>query len=271
MRSFRNFLENKNIIPPILIPVDPNHGSHSFDEGFIPPILIPVDPNHGSHSRKRTRLKEEHTHSQTWLDQNDNDHLGHDHEEVTNKIDIPEKKFKAMPEHDHVFGYTSSSSRLNRYHLNKAKGQLPEHENEFCSKEKTQKNYEKYEEQSKHLDSAVKSHKLDHDLHVYHGTHSFNPGELASQHPDRLIKSAAYMSTSVHKATAHDFALGREHIIHIHLKKGEHALPIGRNSVLPEEHETLLPRGTTLKIHHEPTHLSSGATVWHAHIHHGED
>ena len=119
------------------------------------------------------------------------------------------------------------------------------------------------------LDKVIASKPLEHDVHVYHGT-GFHPGQEASKHPERLIRLPAYTSTSLKKSIARDFAdyKGDRHIIHIHLKKGQHASYIADHSSIPEEWEMLLPRNTVLKIHKEPTILSdTNDHIWHAEVH----
>ena len=280
VKSFEEFIKEEKEIAPILIPVDLNHGSHSVPKVVVKPILIPVDPTHGSHSRKRTRLKEEHedgvkihsTHE--WQHKNENEHLGDEAFDIGKKIQLPREKFEKHPSSDGLVSYTNSSHGLNHHLLEKAKGKLKPVEDPDSYDGKYQVKERAYhEKQTVKLDHALSHSKLGHDLHVYHGTRRFNPGELASQHPKRLIRSAAYMSTSIDKGTAHSFS-GQEdggHIIHIRLKKGEQAHYMGSNSSYPSEHEAILPRDTALKIHPEPTHLSNGVKVWHADIHHSPE
>jgi hypothetical protein len=63
-------------------------------------------------------------------------------------------------------------------------------------------------------------------------------------------------------------------VLHIHLKKGQRGLYVGEHSAVGNEHEYLLPRHTTLKVHPTPTILPPGSHfsnmepihVWHAHV-----
>jgi len=140
------------------------------------------------------------------------------------------------------------------------------------------KNKEKMEpyfkEHVKHLDKVTRN-PIEHDLHVYSGI-GFNPREYVNS--SGHLHLPAYTSATHHKATAHwfahsDAARDREekptkHILHIHLNPSDHAVHVSAHSPSPEEHETILPRNTTLKVHPKPTILSDGTHVWHSTVHH---
>jgi hypothetical protein len=119
------------------------------------------------------------------------------------------------------------------------------------------------------LDKAV-SHPLKRDVHVYSGVR-FNPGQVASRHPEGHIHLPAYTSTSLDRGVANQFA-DSGHILHVHLKAGDKARYLGADSHYTHEKEVLLPRHTTLKVHPEPTKVKEegGNTVhvWHAHVVH---
>jgi hypothetical protein len=267
MLPFKKFL--KAGIAPILIPSDPVHGAHSRKQ--IAPILIPSDPVHGAHSKPKRSLKEETVHGyHKWMEKHNNHHLGKNHEEVHEKINQSKEDFEKNPDHHHLMNYSDSSYVTNHNLLKLAKKEKPEWADGQQSKKFNKKRKKHVVRMVNGLDRTFKrdDSKLKHDLHVYHGTDKFNPGELASQHPDRKIKSAAYMSTSINKKQVEAFA-GRHnnsHIIHIRLKKGQKAKYLGDNSKHVNERECLLPRNTTLKIHHKPTKLSCGTHVWHARV-----
>lgn len=140
------------------------------------------------------------------------------------------------------------------------------------------------------MDHVTTTHKIPEDMHVYSGV-KFNPDELASKHVDRHIHLPAFSSTSIRKDVAQGFAndtthhedehgFSHHHIIHFHLKKGQHGMFVGSNpnvgrdeqlSEHPEEHEFILPRN--IKIHIHPKHDTYDSNdesrtyhVHHAHI-----
>jgi hypothetical protein len=97
------------------------------------------------------------------------------------------------------------------------------------------------------------------------------------------------MSTSIDKKTAAGFSRtnlhntpqqvsdnmeeGRPkaHILHLHLKAGQRGMYMGAYGDCGNEHEFILPRDSTIKVHHEPTILHNGIHVWHGHIDNDED
>jgi hypothetical protein len=123
----------------------------------------------------------------------------------------------------------------------------------------------------KHLDK-ITSHNIRRQLHVYSGL-GFDP----SKHVDSQghLHMPAFTSVTHDKNVAHKFAQtnhkeGRteaKHILHIHLKSYDRATHISGHAFVPDEHESILPRNTTLKVHPEPTMLSDGTHVWHAQVH----
>lgn len=292
MDSFKSFL--KKAIPPILITTEPVHGSHAYK----PPILITTEPVHGSHASKqanRVGIKED-SHSDNWKELNDNEHLGKNSDEITDRLHNP--KIKEHEHFHHVYRYTEGSDGVNRGLISKAttgssilearvkdhadaikelkaKGAKPDHP-AFAQHEHLKAVYERKVAESKKqvsgIDKVISDHgTLNHDLHVYHGA-NFDPGDLAKKHPDGHIKSPCYLSTSHRKKTAQYFAAqghgqGGYHILHIHLKKGQKALPILKHSEVASEHEHLLPRNTVLKVHPKPKKLLHGTHIWHATVH----
>lgn len=277
MKSFKQFLSK---IKPILIPVDPVHGAHCTK----PAILIPVDPVHGSHSQKINRkkinegfdaLRSASSRDKEWEEHNDNHHLGSHPREIDDKLCKSDKEFSKHPGTEHVKRYSEYSGNINHNllagrHAHKKtwrpEPHYTEHDLEWNRAAK-----KRHKTQVAGIDRALKASKLEHDVHVYHGTYRFNPGELAKKSATGHIKSAAYLSTSIDKSKARSFAGGKynpeaAHVLHIHMKKGQHGLYLGPRSNFPEEHEMLLPRNTTLKIHPKPTKLPSGVHVWHAHV-----
>ena len=138
-----------------------------------------------------------------------------------------------------------------------------------------------------HLDAAVGHHKLKHDLIVYSGVTPRVPND-AAMHPDRKVYHPGFISTSLNPRIAVDFAKpdndGNHHIVKLHLKAGQPALPVLRHSEHVNETEVIVPRGHTLKLHDKPEiHECDGQMpggdwskkeklyIWAAHIHHDED
>lgn len=137
------------------------------------------------------------------------------------------------------------------------------------------------------IDDAVEQHKLHDDLHTYSGTH-FNPGEIASQHPDNIVHLPAFTSTSLNRGVAASFSrsqgevngMSQHHVIHFNLKAGQKGAFVGHNSNvgeheqiswMPHEAEHILPRNTTVHIHPKPTTITDHANnrqyhVWEAHV-----
>ena len=116
-----------------------------------------------------------------------------------------------------------------------------------------------------------------------HSGIKFHPDVEASKHPDRHIHLPAYTSTSLRPLKARTFASLQggggidRHVLSIHVKKGQNALPILHNSSHLYEDEVLLPRDTTLKVAAKP-HKIDGENggikthYWKAHIvHQGEE
>ena len=297
MKSFKKFI--KDVVEPILIPVAPCHGKHS-------------KPNNKEEVKEGTHPESPINHplsdKDAWHRQNDNHHLGKTFDDVDSTLENHNKDYSSHPSFRHVHQYTRESYSINSHLLEKASDgksalQKSVEQTKKLSNEPSNSDYDRAfykdshnmfkkklrdtNEKIKHIDGFLKDQKLPHDLHVYHGTEGFDPGKLASKHPKRLIKSAAYMSTSIKKHIAAGFAgsttgtpdgVGgftsangynnkNKHILHIHLKKGQRAAYLGSHSNFHEEHEALLPRNTTLKVHHEPTVLVDGTKVWHATVH----
>lgn len=257
IKTFKDFIEKAKKVDPILITAMPVHGNHS-------------DP-------RRAKLRVESyedadPHNDPWLSHNHNHHIGEKHQDVHNKLDMDPNKFDKHPGSKHVHKYTDWSYDINHNLLAKQTGKKKtwhktEHHtyhDDIWNKNKKKEHYA----QVAGIDRALKKSKLQHDTHVFHGTNTWHPGEQAAKHPEGHVKSAAYLSTSIDQGKAHRFA-GRgghkAHILHIHLKKGHHAMYLGSNSYHHHEKEMLLPRNTTLKIHPKPKVLSCGTHVWHAH------
>lgn len=288
MKRFRDFK-----IDPILITAQPVHGAHAVPKSKKAPIVIDAIPVHGKHSRAKIRESRESSKaisSDDWIDSHENNHLGEDHYKVRDKIQLSDEDWDKHPHNEAVKRYTDNSRHINERLIANAKGethwtQVPhfphfkshpsdvKHPSDAGYKVASKMASNKLNMRTKadpfRLDKAIAHKPLEHDLHVYHGTSTWNPGALASKHPDRLVKSPAFISSSIDKDRAYRFTTRDEnsHVLHIHLKKGQKALPILQHSNHPREHEVLLPRDTVLKIHPKPIKLSCGTHVWHAEVH----
>lgn len=244
-----------------------------FAEKTFEPILITAVPSHGKHSNyvsKHLKEEEDLEHVKSWVKTNENQHIAHHPvlASLSNKM-VGEKLAESQPHfhrdhpnYDAVKNYTRMSHKLNRYHIEKASGKDITDDHKIAH----------FEDQTKHLDKVIRSHKLPDDVHLYHGTSGWHPGDEAAKHPKGHIRMPAYLSTSHNKAISKGFCESgprttdsTHHIIHIHAKKGQKALYIG-NRTVGEEHETLLPRNQVLKVHPKPTVLSDGTHVWHSKI-----
>ena len=288
MQSFKNFLEEASFNKGTIITAEPVHGNHAKPPQQ--PKLIDKRPVHGAHSKPPQKIKEEHEnhydldsdgneHVKDFTRRNYNDHIGSDEYEVHHAINHSYEDFHKNPHAPSLHKYTRASWETNKELLNKATGQpsLPSFTpNKYDSE--SDKNYklEKaqiHDEHVKSLDASFHHPNavLKNDLHVFHGTNKFNPGEEAKKGSGR-ITLPTYTSTSINARTAHDFAGTSDdsHIIHIHLKKGQRAHYLGSHSFYDNEKEVLLPRNTTLQIHPTPTVTHNGdgtkTHIWHSHL-----
>lgn len=272
MKRFKDFMLEDKEPEPILVPYMPAHGDHSKppkDKKSVQESFFGNDAPTPEYHNPRT------ANSVKWANSNENHHLGQTVEDVHQKLDAPRSEFNERPHIDAVKRYTRSSLELNDYLMSKAHKTQPKYV--------SPSSFPIHKEHAEGIDNALKDTSLSHDLHVYHGTQKWNPGSLASQHPQRKIKFPTFTSTSIDKRKASEFA-GKtimdhphkpidthrpehgSHILHIHLKKGQKGMYVGSNSEFESEKEFLLPRKTILKVHHEPTILDNGTHVWHAHV-----
>lgn len=255
------------------------HGSHAKDRPQTykgTPAVVDTHGDHSSSDKKPLKKVDENAAPASrevnfyeWNNENDNSHLGETSSHVHQKLTglQPHNDFSAG-HRKAIKKYTEESSALNRSLLTHyVAGTHPG---------------DKIGEHSiPHLDEAVKHHRLNHDLHVYSGV-GFHPGRKAAMDPENKIHLPAYTSTSINKKTAVVFSkplsehgdARANHVLHIHLKKGQKGLYVGEHSAVGNEHEYLLPRNTTLKVHPVPTILPRGSHfsnmepvhVWHAHV-----
>lgn len=276
MRRFREYMsEAKKSSKPTVILAEPVHGGHAKPPRSRKATVVFAQPVHGKHSKLKEATGIHGPHKvmdeREWENHHDNHHLGEHPDAVHDKLNMSHDKWKEHPDHDHVFKYTQSSATLNHNLIQHASGQDPfrhedhhtEHDKEWTDSQKL-----KHEHHVAGLDNALKHSKLEHDVHVYHGTYRWHPGEEAAKNSQNKVKLPAYTSTSIEKEKARGFA-GRgdsSHVLHIHMKKGQHGMYVGSHSDFAHEREMILPRNTTLKIHPHPTKLSDGTHVWHAHV-----
>lgn len=277
MKKFKEFIKSKKSSKPTLITAQPVHGAHATEKKKLKEATGPHGPLH----------QHGHVSWGQWVNHNDNHHLGEHPLDVHERLNHSKEHFKTIPGAQEAHDYTDNSSITNRELIDKARGKKPsyEHNEHDAPRVQESKKWKKdwHEKRVKGMDEAIKHHPLEHDIHVYHGTSAFNPGEEAAKHKGGIhishdgkprktegnkIHLPAYTSTSLDKNTAQGFAGTGEgtHIIHVHMKKGQHGLYMGKNSHHDCEKEMILPRDTKLKIHPKPSRLSNGTHVWHAHI-----
>ena len=286
--AIRSVLESKHTsqdveklrsIKPFIVSADPVHGAHSRPSRE--PNVIDVDPVHGKHSNPSRKIKEEldqdgNEHLDDFLKRNPNPHIANTTRDVHYKLDHSKEEFEKNPHHKSIKKYSEFSFGTNKELINKATGQsslhkiLPHHSN-YESAQKS-KSAQAHEDHVKSLDASFNhpNATLKHDVHVYHGTNKWHPGEAARVGGGK-INMPTYTSTSINPTIAHDFAHGsNSHILHIHLKKGQKAHYIGSHSHYDTEQEMMLPRNKTLHVHPTPTIVHDGAGgkthIWHAHI-----
>jgi len=141
----------------------------------------------------------------------------------------------------------------------------------------------------KHLDAAIEDNRAKESRHVYHGA-GFDPRPHISK--SGHFKTPAYLSASHDKEKAHTFAdrhdiqspkhnaevsknprrnRERQHILHIHVKKGDPALYVDHHSNYKGEHETIIKRNVPLKYHGTTHYFSkrkysiNHGTILHVH------
>jgi hypothetical protein len=106
------------------------------------------------------------------------------------------------------------------------------------------------------LESAIRNNPIRHNVHVFSGL-SFNPMDHVDE--NGRMTSPAYISATHDKYIAAEYAgpyreyaeplrgQSDSHIMEIHLKSGDPATHIERVTLKPDEHETLINKGVTLK------------------------
>lgn len=171
----------------------------------------------------------------------------------------------------HIENYTDLSRPLSRIlHQHHADGTQPprqiEHEGQHFDLDA--------------LDRITTKSKLSKNTEVFTGVRH-DP----SKHVDENghLHLPAYTSTSDYHSVGKKFAIKQArrsdsdgkpladgHILHVHLKKGQHAVSIASKSTYKDEGERLLPRNTKLKVHPTPetTTEADGRKIhtWHASV-----
>jgi hypothetical protein len=125
-----------------------------------------------------------------------------------------------------------------------------------------------YSEPVSHLDDLMKQDKLPEDAIVYRGI----GGEFARNLRSVLgvgakIFDRGFASTSISRQTAKSF--GKDLMMEIHLKKGQHGVVVGSDGSpnYAREQEVLLPRGTQYEITaYNPRTGMVQATIHQAHL-----
>lgn len=160
---------------------------------------------------------------------------------------------------EYLRGYTNESEDINEYHWN---GNT--HDND--------KN-----DQTRHLDEAMKVHKTPHPLTLYSGVRG-DPRKRANALG--IVKHPAYLSTSINPKIAKNFANsqiersyslkeGHTHTLKIHVPQGHPGAYVAHISEMPNEKEFILPRESNLRLlGHKTTkehHAIYGDVTHHVH------
>jgi len=99
------------------------------------------------------------------------------------------------------------------------------------------------------LESAIKSNPIQHNVNVFSGV-SFDPREDLDE--NGTMKSPAFISGSHDKHVAGEYAdpfqnKHSSHMIEIHLKPGDPATHVEQQTLKPDEYETIINKGVTLR------------------------
>lgn len=299
LKTFKQFLEAKKTSVPIA-DYYPSHGIHSqekYKKETPNKKEVPVAdyyPSHGIHSMKEEVQK---TMSyQNFISHNPNKNIHPTVMGVHEKLDPPKERWNKglrNDERESVSAYTGSSTSSNKELVDTSNGRPSNFEHHPDDNEHTL-DY-KSNQKRKHkiltsgLDRLLNRSKVPRTLTVFHGinapaSENFNPGKLASQHPERHIQMPAYISSSIDPYISAKFARPEKydlkgdkkptttHILKIKLKKGMSGFKyIGSHSEIDDESEGIIGRGKTLKIAEHPTvvhHPETGGHihVWDAHV-----
>jgi hypothetical protein len=289
MKTFKQFLKAKTVKVPVA-DYYPSHGSHAQQEKKVP--VADYYPSHGKHSMKE---EAQNTIGLREFEQNNpNSKIDSSVHGVNQKLGSSEEEWeKKLKPHEieAVSKYTGSSHGSNKELIDTGNGRPSnfEHKENDDKWTKDWKNDHRksHEKLVSGLDSILNRSRVPRNITVMHGinavsSENFNPGEVASQHPERHIRMPAYLSTTVDPSVATSFAKPIKwegdikkptttHILRIHLKRGQKGYRyVGDRSSIAGEHEGILGRGKLLKIGEHPTiidHPTGGQIhVWDAHM-----
>jgi hypothetical protein len=198
--------------------------------------------------------------SESWLDHNENEHLGKTNDEISNKLKQKQPEL-SKTEKEHITHYSSHSDDSNHYLMDTHKTKEPI-------------KYDAVKDRIKHLKNAT-SHPIGHQVHLYSGL-NFNPYEHMDK-KTKILHLPAFTSTSHDKTVARNFAMekywtekGPKHILHIHMKPTDKGVHINHETNFDKEHETILPNNTKLKVNPiHTTHIDRSGEyhIWHATVH----
>jgi hypothetical protein len=291
MQSFKKFFEAKKVPVPVAN-YYPSHGSHSNEEKKKKVPVANYYPSHGSHSIKEE--KKEISHDEL-ISHNPNSKIHPDVDGVHEKLNPSKSTWnESLKPHEReaVRLYTKGSHSTNKELIdisqNKPSNFQRKSYDDKWTKEWKIKAKTKYGKIVPGLDSLLNRSKVPRNLTVFHGinaasSRNFNPGELASQHPERHINIPSYISTSISPSLSASFAHPEEyrgfdkkptttHMLRINLKRGQKGYRYaGDRSEEPEEREGILKRNSVLKIAEHPIvvhHPETGGKihVWDAHL-----
>lgn len=260
MKSFISFL-NENV-----------------DRGVIPEIPEVIHFKYGVKKKKKQSVKEDRTTPvdtgrsyQGWLAELPNKHLGagphyvSDKLAETNKFKPKEKKaIEAYTGHHDGDPDDDMSDEQKDWHSYKI--------NHALINNKPIPKHLKATEAG--LESAIKNNPIQHEVHSFSGV-SFNPMD----HVDKngRMKSPAYISTSHDKYVAFEYShptpqdRNTSHVMQFHLKPGDPATHVEKETTKPGEYETVIGKGVTLKhIKTETYHSAPGEQPHTYHVHHFE-
>jgi hypothetical protein len=127
-----------------------------------------------------------------------------------------------------------------------------------------------------HMDEALKVHRTPAPMTVYSGVNSDHAQDIL--HSDK-VHHPAYLSTSLSFHTADCFGKDthfkpreiHRHVLQIHVPEGHPGGYVEHVTMVPQEHEFIMPRDSVLKIDHSKRQTLSQDTPWgkfHTYIHH---
>lgn len=290
LKTFKQFLKSKNAPVPVA-DYYPSHGDHSQEKKKVP--VADYTPSHGKHSMKEETSKT--ISHEEFTSHNPNSKIHPSVTGVHDHLNPSEEKWnRALKPHEKeaVGEYTGSSVSSNRELIDTAHGRPSnfdhQPDDDTWTKDWKTGGKARHEKLVKGLDSVLNRSKVPRNLTVYHGINAassekFNPGEVASQHPDRHIRMPAYLSTTVDPHVASAFAKPEKydgmtkkptttHMLRINLKRGQKGYRyVGERSSIAGEREGILKRDSVLKISEHPTvvhHAETGGKihVWDAHL-----